>query len=56
METETLPEQNFSCISVMAVKALTLPKQESSDKHFFCCCGITNQKMFRSKIKPKLAN
>ena len=40
----------------MAVKTLTLPKLESGDDHFFPCCGIINQKMFRRKIKPKLAN
>jgi len=40
----------------MAVKTLTLPKLESGDNHFFRCCGIINQKMFRRKIKPKLAN
>jgi len=55
-ETDTIPKQNFSCLSVMAVKTLTLPKRESSDNHFFRCCGVTNQKMFRRKIKPKLAN
>jgi len=57
-ETRTLPKQDFSCISVMAVKTLTMPKLESgdSDNQYFRCCGITNQKMFRRKIKPKLAN
>jgi len=54
-ETQTLPKQNLSCISVMAVKTLTLPKLESGDSHFFRCYGITNQKMFRRKIKPKHA-
>jgi len=55
-ETEIPPKQNFSCISVMAVKTLTLPKLESGDIHFFPYCGIINQKMFRRKIKSKLAN
>jgi len=49
-ETEIPPKQNFSCISVMAVKL------ESGDIHFFPYCGIINQKMFRRKIKSKLAN
>jgi len=40
----------------MAVKTLTLSKLESGDNHFFRCRGIINQKMFRKKIKPKLAN
>jgi len=40
----------------MAVKTLTLPKLEYGDNHFFRRCGIIIQKMFRRKIKPKLAN
>jgi len=43
-------------MSVMAVKTLTLPKLESGvNNRFFRCCGIINQKMFRRKVKLKLA-
>jgi len=32
------------------------PCPYTTDNHFFLCCGIINQKMFRRKIKPKLGN